>query len=328
MTASPRLFRGSGGAPGGDRLSVATVADIAELNAVFTEAFTERYRRDGMAGVRVPPLNPAIWRYALEDAGEQALAWRDDLERIVAFNIVHRSGAEGWMGPLCVRPDRQGMGLGKRIVQQGVARLRAAGARVIGLETMPRTMDNIGFYSGLGFVPGPLTLTLTLEAVAGDRSPVLLSRLPSRDREAAMEACRALTQRVAEGYDFTRELQLTDQQALGDTVLLGDPYAPDGFALYHTVPLVEGRTRDELRVLKLVLADRDDLPRMAAQLTDLARRGGIRRVAIRLQGDYADAYRALIALGARVRWTDLRMSVHGAGELMPARGMVLSNWEI
>ena len=52
---------------------VATLEDIAQLNEVFTEAFTERYRKDGMTGVRVPALNPTVWRYAIEDAGDRAL---------------------------------------------------------------------------------------------------------------------------------------------------------------------------------------------------------------------------------------------------------------
>ena len=55
---------------------------------------------------------------------------------------------------------------------------------------------------------------------------------------------------------------------------------------------------------------------------------GTRRMAVRLQGDYPDAYRTLIGLGARVRWTDLRMSAHGWTEVAPSEGMVLSNWEI
>ena len=37
---------------------IARLDDIEELNVVFSEAFTERYRRDGMVGVRVPNLNP------------------------------------------------------------------------------------------------------------------------------------------------------------------------------------------------------------------------------------------------------------------------------
>ena len=325
MTATPRTWRTARPVEGP---FVATVDDIDALNEVFAESFTERYRRDGLTGVRVPPLNPAIWRYAIEDAGDGALCWRDERGRIAAFNIVHHSGTEGWMGPLCVRPDQQGAGLGKIIVQSGMSWLRQNDAKVIGLETMPRTMDNIGFYSNLGFVPGYLTVTLTLDALMGDRAPLLLSRLIGDDKESAIEACRALTTMVMPGYDFTRELELTDRLALGDTLLLGTPSALRGFALCHTAPLVEGRTRDEMRVLKLVLHHRAELPQMLGALTDLARRTGASRLAIRLQGDYPDAYRTLIALGARVRWTDLRMSAYGWTEVPPDDGMVLSNWEI
>src|SRR5260370_42708037 len=81
--------------------------DTDGLNRVFAAAFTDRYRRDGLVGVRVPHLNPEVWRYALLDAGPGAMLWRDEAGDVAAFNIVHRSGAEGWMGPLAVRPDRQ-----------------------------------------------------------------------------------------------------------------------------------------------------------------------------------------------------------------------------
>src|SRR2546421_681652 len=38
--------------------------DTDALNRVFADAFTDRYRRDGLVGVRVPHLNPQVWRYA------------------------------------------------------------------------------------------------------------------------------------------------------------------------------------------------------------------------------------------------------------------------
>lgn len=312
---------------------VATAADIPALNGLFTDAFTDRYRRDGMAGVRVPPLHPRIWRYAIDDAGEGALGWRDDRGRLVAFNMVHRSGMEGWMGPLCVRPDQQGSGLGKQVVRAGIHWLEQQGARVIGLETMPRTMDNIGFYSHLGFVPGPLTITVTLEV--GETAPVhwtpegvLLSRYPVSDQPGLVARCRMLTERVQPAYDFSREIELTVALGLGDVALLGAPHAPAGFALYHTTPLVEGRARDELRVLKLVLERREDFAAMLSRLVAVARREGTRRVAIRMQGGYADAYQTMMAAGGRVRWTDLRMYTADRPDRLPETGMVLSNWEI
>jgi GNAT superfamily N-acetyltransferase len=307
----------------------ARVEDIPALNDVFSDAFTERYRRDGMVGVRVPALNPAVWRYAIEDAADGAMLWRTDRGEVAAFNIAHLSGTEGWMGPLAVRPELQGHGLGKQIVTTGVAWLRERGARVIGLETMPRTMDNIGFYSSLGFVPGRLTLTLTVDAAPAERAPVLLGRLPAREHDEALEECRRLTQALIPGYDFTREIELTERLAIGDTVLLRDPDgALAGFALCHSVPLVEGRVREELRVLKLAVGRGEDVGALARQVGDFARRSGARRAAVRIQGEYEAAYRALVDQRARVRWSDLRMTLGGHPEPRAARGVVLSNWEI
>ncbi|MDQ3699119.1 MAG: GNAT family N-acetyltransferase [Gemmatimonadota bacterium] len=306
----------------------ARAEDIPALNTVFSDAFTDRYRRDGLVGVSVPFLSPGIWRYAIEDADAGALLWRDERDEILAFNMVHASGAEGWMGPLAVRPDRQAGGLGKTVVRAGIDWLKHKGARTIGLETMPRTMDNIGFYSALGFAPGRLTITVTLDATIGDGAPYLLGRLGVREKAAALRACRDLAEGLLPGYDFTREIAITDRLAVGDTVLLWHGGKITGFALCHTVPLVEGRAREEIRVLKLVLARRDDLGLMARTLTDYARRMSAQRVALRVQTEYADAYARLIALGGRVRWTDLRMTLAGYAEPTAAHGLVLSNWEI
>jgi GNAT superfamily N-acetyltransferase len=286
----------------------ARLQDIDELNQVFSEAFTERYRRDGMVGVRVPFLNPAVWRYAIRDAAD--------------------GGVEGWMGPLAVRSEHQGAGAGKEVVRRGIEWLKVHGATVIGLETMPRTMDNIGFYSAMGFVPGRLTLTTTVDASYADRQGALFGRLSARDKDDMLEQCRALVQSLQPGYDHAREIELTDELSLGDTLLLLKRDKLVGFALCHTAPLVEGRTREDLRVLKLSLADLAHTDEMVRLLADLARRSGTRRVSIRVQGEYQGVYQRLIAMRGRVRWSDLRMTLDGYPERPVAKGLVLSNWEI
>ena len=115
---------------------------------------------------------------------------------------------------------------------------------------------------------------------------------------------------------------------VGDTVLLRTDGRVSGFALCHTVPLVEGRVREEARVLKLALEREDDLEPMAHALADFARRSGAQRVAFRVQTEYLWAYQRLFALGGRVRWTDLRMTMADYAEPTAERGLVWSNWEI
>src|SRR5207248_2135193 len=78
---------------------------------------------------------------------------------------------------LAVRPDRQGAGVGKAIVRAAVDWLVEQGVATLGLETMPRTVENIGFYARLGFAPGHLTVTLTNDiATRGHAAPALLSQ--------------------------------------------------------------------------------------------------------------------------------------------------------
>ncbi len=306
-------------------------SEIGSLNRLFADAFTDRYRKDGLVGVRVPQLNPDVWRYALRDAGEGALAWTDERGDLVAFNVAHHSGLEGWMGPLAVRPDRQGLGLGKAIIQSAVEWLVERRVRVIGLETMPRTVENIGFYSRLGFLPGYLTITLTGDvrqrAVRGRF--LRLGELSSGERADWFGRCRSLLDALLPGYDFTRELELTAQLALGDTVVIPSGDGLAAFALYHSVPLAEARGGDELRVLKLYAESADAFDRLIVALESCAAKLKLRRVAVRCQTVYQVAYRVLVQRGYRVRWTDLRMCLEGYEEpVLQGGGVLFSNWEI
>lgn len=307
----------------------ATLADVDALNRTFSEAFTERYRRDGLSGVRVPYLNPAVWQFAIEDAGEGAMIWRDTRGDIVAFNMVHRSGTEGWMGPLAVRTDRQGRGHGGRIVRQGIAWLESQGARTIGLETMPRTIENIGFYSQIGFIPDHLTVTVQRErpratGEAGER----LSDHTAGARAPIISECRAFADNVVAGVDFTREIELTVQRDLGDVSLLRDGGGSlRAMALWHSVPLAQGRLQEELRILKLVAHDTADAMAVVAVVEREAVARSLGRVSLRCQTRHTELYAALIEDGFRVQWTDLRMTLVGKGE-QERRGVMLSNWEI
>jgi GNAT superfamily N-acetyltransferase len=306
-----------------------TLRDVDQLNRVFAEAFTDRYSRDGLVGVRVPQLNPLVWRYALEDAGDGSMVWRDAQGQIVAFNMVHRSGTEGWMGPLAVRPDRQGEGLGSMMVRIGIDWLRGQHATTIGLETMPRTVDNIGFYSRIGLVPAHLTVTLVQDVprrVAGPRSELLSAagpRVPERIAE-----CRRLTDTLLPGVDFTRELTLTRELAIGDTTLLREDGTLTAFALWHSTPLAAGRPKDELRVLKLVARDVAAFDRLVSALPSAAAIERVGRIAVRCQTEFATSYLRLVGLGYRVHWTDLRMLLEGYPQRPPREGIVMSNWEI
>lgn len=301
---------------------VLTTRDIEPLNRLFSDAFTDRYSRDGMSGVRVPFLNPAVWRYSIETAGEGAMAWRDGHGQLIAFNLAHRSGAEGWMGPLAVRPDRQNAGLGRAVVGAAVDWLRKEGAATIGLETMPRTIENIGFYSRMGFVPTRMTVTMVHDADRKPRGTTPLAEPPQ------LRECNELARSLLPGIDFHRELSLTRELELGGVTTVRRGSSLAAFALWHTAPLAAGRPRDELRVLKLAALDDVAFANLLVELRARAAAERVRRVAIRCQTEFAGAFQALVSAGFRVHWTDLRMVLADCPGVTPPAGIVLSNWEI
>ena len=225
-----------------------------------------------------------------------------------------------------MRPDRQGEGLGAIIVRTAIAWLEERGARTIGLETMPRTIDNIGFYSRLGFRPGHLTVSMTREI---EGAPAPSGERLSRDRESGLRSCHALTAELSPGVDFTRELLLTLEHRLGDVTLLAKDGGLAGYALWHSAPLAEGRPRDEARVLKLVARDLETFRCLVRAVEADVAGQRARRLAIRCQTAYPKAFGALVEAGYRVHWTDLRMTLEGKAERHAlGEGVVFSNWEI
>src|SRR5207247_3871379 len=114
----------------------------------------------------------------------------------------------------------------------------------LGLETMPRTVENIGFYARLGFFPGHLTVTLTNDIVTrGHQSPVLLSQRKSAASGLALEAGRDLVAALAPGYGFTPQILPTAAPGLRDTSPSDGDRGPGAPVLWHSAPLPAGRPK-------------------------------------------------------------------------------------
>ena len=107
------------------------------------------------------------------------------------------------------------------------------------------------------------------------------------------------SRRISPGLDFDRELTLTHELELGGLTVVRRGPAIAGFALWHTAPLASGRTRDELRVLKLAAIDDAVFIELLAELRVRAAAERVRRISLRCQTGYTSAYRALVGLG----WT-------------------------
>jgi hypothetical protein len=157
---------------------------------------------------------------------------------------------------------------------------------------------------------------------------VLLSSRDANARAETIAAARSLVQELAPGADYSREMLLTAELGLGDTSLVEGRSGLDAVVLWHSAPLADSRSGEEMRVLKLAARSAKAYEAAISAAEAAAARTGIRRVTIRCQTRYAEAFRALVERGYRVRWTDLRMHAEGYPEAHPASGVLFSNWEI
>lgn len=306
----------------------ATVADIDGLNAVFRRSFTQRYHKDGLVGVTVPNLTRKTWEFALQDTSGGTVLWRGENNEPVAFIMARNSGKEGWIGPGGILPEYQGSGRGVTLIQTATDCVKSRHVRIIGLETMPRAVDVIGLYSSLGYVLERPAVTVTIRSAPAADAVYRLNTLPARDRDEVIAQCSMLVSELAPGYDYTREITLTHSLGVGDTIVLERVGTVHAFAICHTTPVLEGHATEEVRVLKLVARTVDDADALVTSLTGFAYSLGMPRVAIKLQGEYVELYRTMIARGARFQRTDMRMSYGGVVDAQRGAGIVLSSWEI
>ena len=177
-----------------------TLRDIDSLNRVFADAFTDRYSRDGLVGVRVPQLNTLVWRYALEDAGDGAMIWRDadgpDRGLQHGAPLRHR-GLDGTARG-AARPPGRGPRVrdGARSASTGSRAGRHAPSASRPCRGRSTTSAST---AGIGLVPGPLTVTLVHDVPAPGRRRAELLSLRRAGARPRLEECRQLTDQLAAG---------------------------------------------------------------------------------------------------------------------------------
>lgn len=122
-----------------------TPADAAAIRQVTEAAFASAPHSSGTEAAIVD---------ALRAAGALALSYvADEADALVghaAFSPVTTSdGATGWfgLGPVSVRPNRQGAGVGQALIRAGLAALRDQGAAGCVVLGDPRYYGRFGFTS-------------------------------------------------------------------------------------------------------------------------------------------------------------------------------------
>ena len=161
---------------------------------------------------------------------------------LVGSNFATRWGSVGFFGPITVRPDRQGQGIAKQLVEAVSTQLNDWGVRHAGLFTFPHSALHLGLYQKFGFHARFLTAIMAAPAQRGGAQGrwSRYSELAEADRRAVEAACREVTEALYEGLDLGAEIRTVAARGLGDTLLLwAGTSRLVGFAVCHWGPASE-----------------------------------------------------------------------------------------
>ncbi len=139
----------------------ASQSDLPQIVSLINRAFAvERFFKSG------DRTNPEQVKQMMED-GEFLLLMEGD--EMVACVFVKMTGDRGYVGTLSVDPERQGAGLGRRMMQAAEDYCRVAGCKALDICIVNIRPELSAIYRKLGFVE---TGTQSAEVITSATRPV------------------------------------------------------------------------------------------------------------------------------------------------------------
>jgi GNAT superfamily N-acetyltransferase len=224
---------------------------------------------------------------------------------LVGSNFATRWGSVGFFGPNTMRPDCQGHGGGKALVEAVTNQFDQWGVTHGGLCTFPQSPLHIALYGKFGYRARFLTPIMSAPARVADApgSWSRYSELPANDRRAVEAACRELTDMLYDGLDLGAEMRTVAARGLGDTLLQFEGVSRlAGFAVCHWGPASEAGHGCCYVKLGAVRPGAGDAARFAAMLDgcgSFAASLGLPKVLAGVNLAHEQAYLQMMARGFR-----------------------------
>ncbi len=308
--------------------------DVPAVNLILSKSFTKARLEEGYKNTHVPPCHLSFLEMYLAGFPEGCVVV-ENRQGIIAYAFSRLWGEVAWIGPVSVIPVSQGKKIGQELLQRLVQIVKDAGARVIGLETMPRNYRNLGFYGKLGFVPQQLTIDMHLAAPSSPGEPpeaeyeaIFWGLSGAAERAALNESIEKFTRKIDPNLSLAREMELARQFDYGDTLLIRHAQRGlVGCALAHSETYTKEEPRRFLKVNALLLDETLALRPMLQWLFAWAAREGLGTLAVRTPTRYFLAFAELLRSGFRIFHADIRLTLQGYHEIALPESFYLSKWE-
>lgn len=211
------------------KMELKDIEEIKEIDSLCFKIDTKR-TTEGIRGYIQASNNSSIV-YEIDD-------------KVVGFNFIHIWGAFGWFGPLGVHPDYKNKGIGKALVNETIRILEEDyKVSTIGLNTMPESQYNVGFYMGLDFTPLKLSLGLKKEITSlAVKRYVSLNKINVNEIDISNEKSyltieenlKYLSNGICRNFDLTSELRLVREEAFGTIITLETNERIHGIVMCYT----------------------------------------------------------------------------------------------
>ncbi len=307
--------------------------DLPAVNRILSKAFTAARISDGLKNTHVPLCHLSFLEMYLAAFPAGCLVIENGAG-LVGYTFSRLWGEVAWIGPVSVIPAHQDKKLGQQLMVRVLEILKDAGARVIGLETVPRSYRNIGFYTKLGFLPQNLTVDLILsvprlpeEPLPADYEVIFYGDADPAERAILGSAADALARRLDPHLSARPEIELTRQFQYGDTLCVRRGRELLACFVVHIKTYSEDETPRFMKGVLTLMEPALSIAEILPHLFSWASREKLDTVSFRTPTRYKRAYAELIAAGFQVFHSDLRMTLEGYEEVADPQSFYLSKWE-
>jgi ribosomal protein S18 acetylase RimI-like enzyme len=247
-----------------------------------------------------------------------------EMEEVVGFVFTHIWGTTGWIGTFGVHPDYQGQGIGKTLLDYAVKYLQEAGCITVGLETMPDSPYNVGFYSRFGF-QFTYPSALLVKEIGSVPTALPYTTLDQLKIKEALPAITKISQAACPGLDYAPEVSNAREYKWGETLFIGWPQ-PWAFTIVRTTPKREGSAEPVAEVETLVILPQAvrRLKKALQVIETFAHHQDLKRVYLPVNTADGEALQQALVYGFQVQNVRLRMVFNR--EYIPPVGRVLSKW--
>ncbi|GAX38456.1 GNAT family N-acetyltransferase [Nodularia sp. NIES-3585] len=155
--------------------------------------------------------------------------------KLVGSNLVINWGSFGYFGPLSIHPDFWNQGLGQRLIEPAIACFTDWNTQLSGLFTFAQSPKHHALYQKFGYRLRFLIAILAKSVQSSQPLPpgTRFSQMTEDERSQSIKASCQLTDSIYQGLDVSPEIQIVQDQELGDTIFLWDDSGLVGFAVCH-----------------------------------------------------------------------------------------------